>query len=252
MDAIYSALLRSLVLLPAHRDGLLKRGLSLQTIERELFRSTPTETEAQEVVSNLSETCDLQGIPGFFRRGGRWQMVKMPSGFLIPVRDRNGLIQGLQIRKDYQRDKHDPRYIWFSSNPEFYPSGTKSGSLVHVQYSERITATGKALLTEGALKAIVASEFLLPDEGGIIALAGVSTFQETFGAYLVAAWPNLQTVNVCFDADWQSKREVKYQLHRLLRVLKSASLIANVRTWPHEKGLDDFLVSAACEVAEVA
>jgi DNA primase len=253
IHAIYSALLRLLVLLPAHRDALLARGLSLQTIERELFRSTSTEEEAREIAENLVETCDPKGVPGFFRRSGRWQMVKAPSGFFTVVRDRAGLIQGLQIRKDYQKDKDDPRYIWLSSNPEFYPLGTKSGSLIHIQHGERITITGKAIITEGPLKSIVASEFLSPDEGGIVALPSVNTFRETLGSHLTEVWPNLQTVNISFDADWKSKREVKFHLHRLIQVLKGAGLSVNVRTWPTtEKGIDDYLLSKSYAVAEVA
>jgi hypothetical protein len=248
--AVYTALLRSLSLLPAHREDLQRRGLSLQSIEREQFRSTPTDDEAQEIARDLGETCDLTGIAGFFRRGGVWQIVKAPSGFFVPVRDRAGLIQGLQVRKDYLRDEKDTRYQWLSSKN--YPCGITSGAPCHIQHADRITATGTAIATEGALKAIVAGEYLAPDEGGIIALAGVSTFQDNFGAHLKTVWPNLHTVNVCFDADWLDKREVKHQLARLIRVLRSVSLTVNVRTWQHEKGLDDYLVSESYEVAEVA
>jgi hypothetical protein len=253
IHALYSALLRLLVLLPAHRESLQARGLSFQTIERELFRSTPTEEEAREIAENLAETCDLAGIPGFYKRGGVWQIVKTPSGFFVPIRDRDGLIQGLQIRKDYLRHEKDPRYTWLSSHPDYYHKGTSSGAPVHIQHADRISATGKALITEGALKSIVAGEYLPADEGGLIALAGTSAFRENFGEQLKTAWPMLQIVQLAFDADFRVKREVRGQLYRLARVLSASGLRVRVLTWDtQEKGLDDYLYAEALQKEAVA
>jgi DNA primase len=248
--AIYSAVLLRLSLLPMHRDDLQRRGLSLSVIEREQFKSTPTDEEARDITAEIAESCDLSGVPGFFRRAV-FEMVKTPSGFFIPVRDRDGLIRGLQIRKDNLRHAKDNRYQWFSSGS--YPQGITSGSPCHVQHVERIKRTGQCLITEGALKAIVAGEYLSSDFGGLVALAGVSTFQESFGSHLKSAWPELHTVNIAFDRDWQQKPEVKRQLLRLIQSLKDAGGLAiNVLTWEQEKGIDDFLLSESYEIAEVA
>lgn len=249
-DVVYRTLLRCLPLLPAHRDDLLRRRLSLQSIEQGNFKSTPTEDERRMIERNLYPA-DLAGIAGFYREGDVWRMVKTPSGFFIPVLDRDGLIQGLQIRKDYQRDKDDPRYVWLSSKR--WPSGTSSGAPVHIQNPERIAATGRAIITEGSLKSFVAATYLSPNDGGLIALAGVSSFKEHFGSLLRQVWPELHTISIAFDADWKEKREVKAQLHRLIKSLKAASIKSiTVRTWEREKGLDDFLVAESYEVAEVA
>lgn len=250
-NAVYAALLKYLPLLPMHRNGdLLKRGLSLAAIEREGFKSTPTDEEAREITAELASGCDLSGVPGFFYRK-EWEMVKTPSGFFVPVRDRDGFISALQIRKDILHHVRDNRYQWFSSAK--HPRGTSSGAPCHVQHVERIKQTGQCIVTEGALKSVVAGEYLSPDFGGIVALAGVSTFQHSFGLHLKTAWPNLHTVNIAFDRDWQNKTEVKRQLFRLIRSLKDAGgLTVNVLTWEQEKGIDDFLLSESYEIAEVA
>jgi hypothetical protein len=181
-------------------------------------------------------------------------MVKTPSAYFIPVRDRAGLVQGLQMRRDYLRSEDDPRYVWLSSNSEFYPQGTSSGAPVHIERPERITETGRAIITEGALKAFVAAEYLDASEGGIIALAGVSAFRESMGQQLREAWPMLSHITVAFDQDWKIKKEVMGQLHRLIRVLKSAGFDSvEVMEWEHEKGLDDYLLAQSREaVAGVA
>jgi DNA primase len=250
-EAVYQALLRSLSLLTPHRENLQLRGLDELAIARGKFKSTPTEEEAASIVAALATDCDLAGIAGFYKDERGWQLVKTPSGFFVPVLDRQGLIQGLQIRRDVLRHPKDPRYMWFSSNPAHFPCGTSSGSPVHVQNPERITATGRCVITEGALKSFVAAQYLSPAEGGLVAFAGVSSFHEEFGPQLKSVWPGLQHVAVAFDLDWSTKREVKIQLRRLVRSLKAASLSVAVRTWESGKGIDDCLLAASYEVAEV-
>lgn len=247
VDLVYQALLRSLSLLPAHRDGLRSRGLDELAIVRGKFKSTPTEAEAAAFIASLG--LDPSGVPGFFKDGSGWRMVKVPSGFFVPVLDRGGLIRGLQVRRDNLKGPKDPRYMWFSSNG--YPLGTSPGSPVHVQCGERIAATGRVIITEGALKAFVASNYLAPEEGGLLGIGGVGTFRDEFGEQIKSAWPELETAVIAFDRDWAEKVEVKRQLHRLVRVLKSADLSVVIRTWEQEKGLDDFLLAESYEVAEV-
>jgi DNA primase len=249
-DLVYQALLRALTLFTPHRENLQARGLDELAIARGRFKSTPTEDEAVSIVAGIAEDCDLSGIAGFYHDRNAWRMVKTPSGFFVPVLDRQGLIQGLQIRRAVLRHPKDPRYLWLSSHPDHFPHGTSSGAPIHIQNPERIAATGKCIVTEGALKAFVAAQHLTPDDGGLVALAGVSTFNEQFGAQLKSVWPDLQHVAVAFDADWLKKREVKMQLRRLVRSLEAASLSVSVRTWEMGKGIDDYLVTESCKSSQ--
>jgi hypothetical protein len=257
LDTVFKTLLRTRPLHDFHHQDLIRRGLSVAQIAQGQFKSTLTRDEATEFIELLSP-CEPLGVPGFYKDLGRWRLVNLPSGYFIPVLDRNGLIQGLQVRKDSVRDKDDPRYIWLSSasHPErgvFRPFGVSSGTPVHIQNPERIAETNRAIITEGALKAFIAAQFLSPDEGGIIALAGVSTFRAELGQQLKEAWPGLSHIAVAFDADWKTKKEVMAQLRRLIQILKASFESVEAMEWENEKGLDDYLTAEAAEkITEVA
>jgi len=246
-DAVYRALLWQLTLSDEHRSNLVRRGLNEQTIEQGKFKSTPDAEASTRIAAALASEADLAGVAGFYREGAAWRMVKVPRGFFVPVLDRGGLIQGLQIRRDELHSPKDPRYIWLSSKG--YAFGTSSGAPCHVQNPERIAATGRAVITEGSLKAFVAAQYLSPEAGGLLALAGVATFRDDFGSVLKQAFPTLQHIAIAFDRDWKEKREVKAQLYRLLCVLKRAGFESiTIQTWDRpEKGLDDLLVAEAME-----
>jgi hypothetical protein len=246
---VYTAFLRSLTIEDLHTQNLIKRGLSMEAIVQGLFKTKPNEYKAKEIISNLG--CDFSGIPGFYKDLGEWRMVKLPSGYFIPVRDRAGFIQALQMRRDYVQSPRDARYLWLSSRGRFM--GTSPGSPIHIQNPERIAVTGRAIVTEGALKSFIAAQHLPEDDGGLIALAGVSTFRNNLGQLLKEAWPNLTHASIAFDLDWKVKREVRGQLNRLIRVLKGSFESISILEWEHEKGLDDYLVAEeGDEVAEVA
>ena len=53
------------------------------------------ETPAQRrlLAKLVGSSYELLGIPGFYTRYGQWTLAG-PNGFLIPVRDKDGLIQG--------------------------------------------------------------------------------------------------------------------------------------------------------------
>jgi hypothetical protein len=247
--SVYLTMLRALPLLPAHGDSLLGRGLSLDAIEAGNFKSTPTSDEAASITQGLAAEVDLSNVPGFYRENGEWKLTHTPSGFFVPVLDRRGHIQALQIRKDVLRHDDDPRYCWFSSKGK--PQGASSGAPFHVQNPERITATGRLTITEGALKSFVAAQYMNVNEGGLLALSGVSVFQDNIAAQLKNAWPNLEQIAIAFDRDWREKREVKQQLFRLMEALQGNFESITVRTWDGpEKGLDDYLVAEAVERSE--
>jgi len=246
-DVVYRTLLHCLALSDAHFNNLSRRSLNREAIKRGRFKSTPTPEKADEVTAMIAPDADLSGIAGFYQEKGRWRMARVPAGFFIPVLDRHGLIQGLQIRRDELRRERDSRYLWFSSSG--YSRGTSSGAPAHVQSPERIIASGKCMVTEGALKSFIAAEYMSHNEGGFVALAGVSTFKDDFGHHLKEAFPGLHSVAIAFDRDWREKREVKVQVHRLARVLRSAKFASvAIRTWDAtEKGIDDYLVAEAQE-----
>jgi len=100
-NEVYAVMLDHLLLSDAHRENLRERGLTDERIERNQYRSMPVGESSRILLSSmLSNFHDLDGIPGFYedKRGG-WTLAGAP-GILVPYRNCDGLIQGLQIRCD--------------------------------------------------------------------------------------------------------------------------------------------------------
>ena len=79
----------------------------------------------------MESGCTVEGVPGFYQeKDGGWSVHFYPksSGFMVPVRNLEGLIVGIQIRQDHPRDGR--KYMWLSSTN--YPMGTSSGSPTHL------------------------------------------------------------------------------------------------------------------------
>jgi hypothetical protein len=210
------------------------RGLSESEIERNGYRSTPTKDDGDRIAREMS-SIGLEGVPGFFKRGGEWHMRDYGAGFFVPVRDEHLRIVGLQIR----RDEGEPRYIWFSSSN--YPHGTPSSSPVHYARPHLLCDASEVILTEGGLKADVASYLL---DAPIIAGGGVHNFGQNFAENTKAKFPNLQTILIAFDSDYRTKPQVKTALEKLMRNLSGVGFRVKVRTWPPRyKGIDDYLLA---------
>jgi hypothetical protein len=239
LHAAYSALLSRLKLIPSHGDELLiRRGLSDTTIANNLYASVPDFAEGNRMACDLAESIDLRGVPGFYRQEGCWRLNTWAKGFYVPYRDERGRIVGLQIRRDGDAD---PKYVWLSSTG--LPEGTQAISCVHFVKPD-LARNGQVLITEGALKADRISDFL---PSSVVALAGVTGCNpQTFTTRLLRALPELRSIVVAFDIDWQEKREVKKALERLIKALRATSLPINVRKWEPAlgKGLDDVLFRA--------
>ena len=235
--AAYSTMLSYLTLLDKHRENLLERGLSADRIQRNEYRSMPETEQGRRLLASLLRSCgfDLLGVPGFRTCYGDWTLSG-PNGFLIPVRDKNGLIQGLKIRLD---DTDDPRrkYRWLSSRD--MTNGTRSYSWVHVTGD---TASKRAYLTEGPLKGDVAS-FLAHDAlfvciGGVNALNGLTDTLLDLGVTEVVE---------AMDMDQNTKPEVRNAILAMRKEVQKFKRWKYTKyTWdPAYKGVDDYLLSRA-------
>lgn len=232
---MYSDMLDHLTLLPKHRDNLVERGLSEARIERNQYRSMPETDRGRRLLASLlrARGHDLQGLPGFRTYYGEWTLSG-PNGFLIPVRDKNGLIQGLKIRLD--QEKHpDRKYRWLSSRN--MPGGTRSYSWVHITGD---TSSKRAFLTEGPLKGDVAS-FLANDAlfvciGGVNALGGLTDALRSLG---------VREVVEAMDMDQNTNQQVRSAIQAMRReVQKIPGIRYSKYTWnPAYKGVDDYFLS---------
>ena len=145
----YTRMLEMLPLAESHRTNLLERGFSEEKIEENGYKSTLVFGYRKLAERLLKAGCTLQGVPGFYQdKEGRWTVnfSAKNAGFLVPVRNMDGLITAMQIRLDHPYDGR--KYVWFSSAN--YQQGITSGSPVHFVGQE-----GQAcvFVTEGPLKA---------------------------------------------------------------------------------------------------
>lgn len=145
----YTRMLEMLPLAENHRTNLLERGFSEEKIEENGYKSTLVFGYRKLAERLLKAGCTLQGVPGFYQdKEGRWTVnfSAKNAGFLVPVRNMDGLITAMQIRLDHPYDGR--KYVWFSSAN--YQQGITSGSPVHFVGQE-----GQAcvFVTEGPLKA---------------------------------------------------------------------------------------------------
>lgn len=232
---IYSEMLEYLTLLPKHRENLLERGLSEARIEQNQYRSMPETDWGRRLLASLLRAGghDLLGLPGFRTYYGEWTLSG-PKGFLIPVRDKDGLIQGLKIRLD-QEENPARKYRWLSSRS--LPNGTRSYSWVHITGNTR---SKRAFLTEGPLKGDVAS-FLANDAlfvciGGVNALGGLTDALRSLG---------VQEVVEAMDMDQKTNQQVRGAILTIRReVQKIRSIRYSKYTWnPAYKGVDDYFLS---------
>ena len=167
---VYFDMLSHLELSPKHRADLIARGLSEERIEQNMYRTLPAGYAARRLLAGmLSDFHDLDGIPGFYVEGGAWTIAGK-SGLLVPYCNKDGYIQGMQIRLD-DESKPDRKYRWLSSRDR--PFGTRSRSYIHVTGNIHAQT---AYLTEGGLKGDVAS--FLDDDALFLCFAGVNAIHD--------------------------------------------------------------------------
>lgn len=231
--AAYSEMLSLLTLSDRHRDNLHERGLPDAIIERNGYKSMPeTESERRLLASLLQCDHELHGLPGFYTKDGAWTLAGA-NGFLIPVRNKDGLIQGMKIRLD---DDAARKYRWLSSRSSRMENGTRSYSWIHVTGD---TTKKRAYLTEGPLKGDIASYFA--DNALFVCLGGVNAYK---GLRETLQSLGVTKVMEAMDMDQFTNPQVRQAIFTLRREVQSIPGIRYYQcTWnPRFKGVDDYLL----------
>lgn len=230
----YYDMLQSLTLLPKHMENLRGRGLTAERIERNMYRSMPeNEGDRRLVAEMLSHFHDLSGVPGFGKLG-RWWTMTGSNGFLVPVCTGDGLIQGLQIRRD-DEDRPARKYLWLAGGK--YPKTPHTKNWIHVVGN---TAAKTAYLTEGPLKGDVASA--LSGERLFICIAGVNSLEFLRRTILSL---QIEKLVLVMDMDKVFKLNVQEAIREIIRIVRSIpGLKLEAEDWnPGLKGVDDLFLA---------
>lgn len=225
-DAVYRQLLGCLVLSGDHRTSLRHRGLNDAEITSRGYRTMPGPGRAQiarELVDRFGPDVCV-GVPGLYIKeegGKQWWSLAGSPGLLIPVRDINGNILAMKIRRDDPCD--GSRYLSLSSSKH---GGVGHGAQVHVPLHGDVE-TGRVRVTEGELKSDVATAL---DPRGLltISIPGVSGWH--------AALPILErlgpaVVEVAFDMDAWTNPMVAQTLKRFVSALRSKGFNVGLNKW---------------------
>ena len=179
---VYLCIKEHSLLSPEHKETLVKeRKLSPERIKEDYFTFPIRSKEKiikkiQEQYPQYSDTI-LATVPGFFinKSSGKLSFSGY-TGLGILIRDCNGMVQAIQIRKDTKKEG-EPRYTWFSSSfasykPDEFIGGCGCGSPKDVLFP---TGNKKHILciTEGRFK----SEKLIESGNTSISVQGVTSWK---------------------------------------------------------------------------
>lgn len=247
LDRAYRAVLSRLTLADDDRAGLVARGLDAGAIVGAQYRSLPERGRAAlaRVVGEAVGVDLAPTVPGVVwregERGGYWSLAGWP-GLVIPVRDLDGRVVALKIRRTGECASYE-RYTWVSSTST---AGPGPGAPVHVPAAalalRGCTGAQRLVITEGELKADVATH-----------LSGVPVI----GVPGVGAWPaavevarvwGAARVDVAFDNDARTNKAVADAQEKLVRALRACGFEVGLPRWPERfKGLDDYLLARSRE-----
>lgn len=233
--AAYTALLQNLTLASDHRENLRSRGLSPEEIHRLGYKTTPV-LGFTSLAKRLREAgLYLAGVPGFYKSQGQWTLKIPGRGILIPVRDIQGQIQGLQVRLDNVEKR---KFRWLSSNGLEEGCGAKTW--VHLAGEPRPLM----LLTEGPMKADVI-HFLTGQT--VLAVAGVNSLTQLRPVLEELRAVGMEKVMTAFDMDYLVNPHVENGQENLAALLDQLKIPYGTYLWdPRYKGLDDYIWGCLC------
>lgn len=257
LDKVFRIFIDCCKLSDKHKNYLLEnRHLSEEEISKYKLFTFPSRGILRNFFKKITEefgsTDILERIPGFYKRvkDSNYTFMRY-TGIGIPIKNENGNIVGIQIRKDTDDGQ---RYTWFSSsfaiNDEKGENekGTSSGSPVAVIYPDVIKYKS-IFITEGFFKAVeLAKQFNCI----AVSVQGVSTWKPI--KEIIDNLPNsvnipnfdIQYIYPAFDADMCRNINVYLQLMKMTDSLReNRNYKINYLHWDMDlgKGIDDMLIS---------
>lgn len=227
----YSKLESIFPLATRHQDELVQRGLTALEVRHRGYWTAPA-SAALGLLSAFGEDrpAIARTVPGVMPGGSL--TIAASNALMIPVRNNDGEIVGLQLKPDRPTEKG--KYLWFSSKE------VSSGSPCHFALppAEGECRPAVVRFTEGPLKADIATAL-----SGVrtLAIAGVSNWK--VGAAAVRSL-SPEFVWLAFDMDAQLNPGVARAVVDSYDELLAAGVLVQIETWdPFYKGIDDALAA---------
>lgn len=229
--AVYSSFLSKLSLSADHKENLRNRGLTEDDIPRLGYKTTPVVGMSAIAAQLQEEGLSLGGVPGFYRNeSGAWTFIHEKRGILIPVRNRHGKIQGLQIRRDNVTRR---KFRWVSSAEQ--TDGCRAEGWTHMAGPVR----PMLVLTEGPMKADVIHALTGLT---VLAVPGVNALTQLEAALSDLRTEGLLEVKTAFDMDFCTNQHVQNGYNNLLQMIDGMGFRFGTYLWdPRYKGLDDYI-----------
>lgn len=233
---VYDQFLRRLSLASDHASSLQKRGLSLPTIQQHRFKSIiphDFNRATKELYEKYGD--DLFRVPGFFPTDAGAAVNLTDNGILIPVRDLDGSIISIKIRKD--GTQFGNRYISLSSKKK---NGPGASATVHVPLNKFQRPVSCVWATEGELKCEVATEKL---KTLCISMPGVAAWRQIFP---VAEQLGAKEIIIALDRDMETKPQVARSAAAFTAAALARVRLVKIAVWDNaHKGIDDALQAGA-------
>lgn len=211
-----------------------------------------------EEIKNIGYNEDvLRTIPGFLfdkKKNAYTFSYYKGGGIGIPIYNAEGLIIGIQVRRDVV-EKKQSRYIWFSSSfTDCYDDleyGTSPGSPIDVVYPKSVFVKGEKtspviFITEGRFKAqIIAKKY----NSVTISVQGVCAWSKVIDCIksIRELHPNInfQYIYICYDGDTSCNLGVFAQAIKMGKAIKTQipSFSISFVLWDDDygKGIDDLI-----------
>lgn len=256
-DRIYRAILTKLPLRKASFVKLRERGLTDQAIESRQYRTMhglwatnfavalEKALSAKQLKGLESQTWDdlTRLIPGLIRDEHGRARLAAPDGIIVPVRNVDGLIIALKVRREHPGD--GPKYLYCSASRTQREAAAGKGyslpkaeAAVHVPLGTPSRAE-IVRVTEGELKADIATE-----RSGVptISIPGVTMWER---ALPVLHKLKAKRVIVALDADHKENPAVAKAVIGLARQCQLDGFDVALEVWDseHGKGIDDLLAT---------
>ncbi len=249
LTAAYEALMKqpSCALNAAALGNLHARGLTNDEIEDAGYFIIPPDAGGRRDVAAAVQqeigADTILHVPGFFLRDGDPELhLAEPGGLAIPCRNVDGAIVAIRVRTETAARGSKPatkRYLWLSAPKGVDVQGCGPGAPCHVPHHDAAMRLDDIRVTEGELKADIAT---------------LRTGVLTIGIPGVAMWPRAlpvlkalgaRRVHLAFDGDARTNRHVAQPLQRFASELTKAGYEVVVEVWHQRwKGIDDALTHA--------